>query len=63
MCSQMSMNCTMSVIMSYYKSLALWESLIEPTENSTNGKHNVVRIENESNFSILPIISNKYLLD
>ncbi|KAG5312576.1 VP13A protein, partial [Acromyrmex insinuator] len=35
----MSMDCTMSVIMSYYNSrLALWEPLIEPTENSTNGK-------------------------
>ncbi|XP_012058655.1 PREDICTED: vacuolar protein sorting-associated protein 13C [Atta cephalotes] len=35
----MSMDCTMSVIMSYYNScLALWEPLIEPTESSTNGK-------------------------
>ncbi|XP_077266001.1 vacuolar protein sorting 13C isoform X2 [Temnothorax americanus] len=35
----MSVDCTMSVIMSYYNSrLALWEPLIEPIESSANGK-------------------------
>ncbi|KAL0119958.1 hypothetical protein PUN28_007968 [Cardiocondyla obscurior] len=35
----MSIDCIMSVIMSYYNSrLALWEPLIEPIENSDNGK-------------------------
>ncbi|XP_071565919.1 intermembrane lipid transfer protein Vps13 isoform X2 [Temnothorax nylanderi] len=35
----MSVDCTMSVIMSYYNSrLALWEPLIEPIEGSDNGK-------------------------
>lgn len=36
---QMSIDCTMSVIMAYYNSrLALWEPLIEPIEGSDNGK-------------------------
>lgn len=39
LCLQMSVDCTMSMIMTYYNSrLALWEPLIEPIEGSDNGK-------------------------